>query len=177
LLIVVPSQTHGSYLAVESGTYTPSWIEWSVMAAAATVVLLIILVFARIFPLVHGHEEPLERDAPLPHEPLRTRTALAWALLAIGLVAVGLTDSFRLWSGDELDPRLPLAPVIFAAGVMMLFSTAIIYEILPARRARRAGSRIVDRARTHAAPRVGLAAPLRATERRPIPPPEPRSEP
>jgi molybdopterin-containing oxidoreductase family membrane subunit len=167
LLIVVPSQTHGSYLALEEGTYSPSWIEWSIMAAAASVVLLVILVFARIFPLTHGHEEELTRDTPLARDRLRKLISLVWAAIAVVLVFVGLTDSFRLWSGDELDPRLPFAPVIFAVGVMMLFSTAIIYEVLPARRMRVRSARIVDRARTRAAPpRVAVATPIRATERR-----------
>ena len=146
LLIVVPSQTHGSYLALHDGTYTPSWIEWSIMAGAASLVLLIILVFARIFPLAHGHQPELARDTRLPHDPVRRFVALVWAAIAIVLVVVGLTDSFRLWSGGELDPRLPFAPLLFAAGVMMLFSTAIVYEVLPNRR-RMKPARIVDRAR------------------------------
>jgi molybdopterin-containing oxidoreductase family membrane subunit len=171
LLIVVPSQTHGSFFALEKGVYSPSWIEWSIMAAAASVVLLILLVFARIFPITHGHDEELTRDAKLPRDLVRKLVALVWASIAIVLVVVGLTDSFRLWSGHELDPRLPFAPVIFAAGVMMLFTTAIVYEVLPARRTRTRSARIVDRARTKVAPpRLALASPLRATERRPLPP-------
>ena len=177
LLIVVPSQTHGSYLALEDGRYAPSWIEWAVLAGTIGLVLLIVLVFARIFPLVHGEEPALERDAPLPRDPVRKLVCLGWAATAIALIAVGLTNSFRLWSGTELDPRLPMAPVIFASGVMMLFATAIVYEVLPARRRRPRSPRIVDRARTHAAPRTVLAAALRATERRPIPPPPPPSSP
>jgi len=166
LLIVVPSQTHGSYLALEQGTYTPSWIEWSIMAGAASLVLLIILVFARIFPLAHGHEAELTRDTPLPTDRLRKLAAIVWAGGAITLVIIGLTDSFRLWSGDELDPRLPYAPLIFAVGVMMLFSTAIVYEVLPDRHHRAPKARIVDRARTRAAPpTVARATAIRATER------------
>ncbi len=169
LLIVVPSQTHGSYLALEEGTYSPSWNEWAILAGISSLVLLIILLFARIFPLVHGEELALERDTPLPRDPVRKLFCLAWAAGALALVAVGLTDSFRLWSGSELDPRLPLAPVIFASGVMMLFATAIVYELLPSRRVRTRSPRIVDRARTRAAPpRTALATALRATERRPI---------
>ena len=149
LLIVVPSQTHGSYLALREGTYTPSWIEWSIMAGAASIVLLAILVFARIFPLVHGHEPELTRETPLPRDPVRKLVALAWAAIACALVVVGLTDSFRLWSGDDLDPRFGYSPLVFAGGVMMLFSTAIVYELLPSRR--RAGSRrLVDRFRIRA---------------------------
>jgi molybdopterin-containing oxidoreductase family membrane subunit len=166
LLIVVPSQTHGSYLALEEGTYSPSWIEWSIMAGAAGLVLLIVIVFARIFPLAHGHEEELTRDAPLPRDPIRKLACIAWASIAIVAVVVGLTDSFRLWSGHELDPRLPYAPVVFAAGVMMLFSTAIVYELLPGRHSRARRARIVDRARIHLPPpTLALATPIRATER------------
>ncbi len=167
LLIVVPSQTHGSYLALDEGTYTPSWIEWSIMAGAASLVLLIILVFARVFPLTHGHEPELTRDTRLPRDNPRKIASLVWASIAIVLVAVGLTDSFRLWSGHEIDPRIPFAPLIFAAGVMMLFSTAIVYEILPGRRGRARSARIVERGRARiSAPTVALATPIRATERR-----------
>jgi molybdopterin-containing oxidoreductase family membrane subunit len=170
LLIVVPSQTHGSYLALEEGRYSPSWVEWAVLAGTSSLVLLIILLFARIFPLLHGEEPELERDTPLAPDPIRKLVCLGWAAIAVVLVAVGLTDSFRLWSGGELDPRLPMAPVIFASGVMMLFATAILYEVIPSRRQRVRSPRIVDRARTRAAPhRVALATALRATERRRIP--------
>jgi Ni/Fe-hydrogenase subunit HybB-like protein len=166
LLIVVPSQTHGSYLALEEGTYSPSWIEWSIMAGAASLVLLIILVFARVFPLTPGHQAELTRDTALPPDRWRKLSSLAWAAIAVVLVVVGLTDSFRLWSRGELDPRLPYAPLIFAAGVMMLFSTAIVYELLPGRRPRPPRARIVDRARTRVAPpTVALATSIRATER------------
>jgi len=174
LLIVVPSQTHGSYLALDEGTYGPSWIEWSVMAGAAGLVLLIILLFARIFPLTHGHEPELSRDAPLPRDRVRKAVCIAWALVATALVVVGLTDSFRLWSGDELDPRLPFSPVVFAAGVMMLFTTAVVYEVLPSRRGRHHSARIVDRARSRPAPpRLALPVAIRATERRPSSPGSP----
>jgi hypothetical protein len=95
--------------------------------------------------------------------------------IALALVVVGLTDSFRLWSGGELDPRIPFAPLIFAAGVMMLFSTAIVYELLPGRHTRPPRARIVDRARTRASPpTVATATAIRATER--FDPP-PRSQP
>ncbi|HTR54841.1 MAG TPA: NrfD/PsrC family molybdoenzyme membrane anchor subunit [Kofleriaceae bacterium] len=165
LLIVVPSQTNGAYLALEEGHYSPSWIEWALLAGTASLVLVMVLGFARIFPLVHGEEPDVDRDAPLPRDPIRKLACLLWAAIAVALVFVGLTDSFRLWSGDELDPRIPFAPAIFATGVMMLFATAIVYEVLPSRRRRKRSPRIVDLARTRAAPRVALPAPIRATER------------
>jgi molybdopterin-containing oxidoreductase family membrane subunit len=171
LLIVVPSQTHGAYLALEEGHYSPSWTEWQVLAGLSSLVLLMVLLFARIFPLVHGEQPELERDTPLASDPIRKLVCLGWAVIAIALIVAGLSDSFRMWSGTELDPRLPLAPMIFASGVMMLFATAIIYEVLPSRRQRVRSARIVDRARTRTAPpRVALATALRATERRPMPP-------
>jgi Ni/Fe-hydrogenase subunit HybB-like protein len=168
LLIVVPSQTDGAYLALEQGIYSPSWIEWSIMAGAAGIVLLIILVFARIFPLAHGHQDELTRRTPIPRDPIRALVSLVWAVVAIVLIVVGLTDSFRLWNApDELDPRFPYSPLVFAGGVMMLFSTAIVYEVFPARRRSARSARIVDRARTRAAPaRAALPRPIRATERR-----------
>lgn len=131
LLIVVPSQTHGSMLASFEGDYVPTWIEWAVVSGAAGLVLIAILLFGAIFPLVPGHQPPLVRTLPLPKDPVRGLVTLLWALAAIGFILFGLSDSFRLWSGTEIDPSIPFSPVIFANGVILIFTTAVIYEILP----------------------------------------------
>jgi molybdopterin-containing oxidoreductase family membrane subunit len=134
LLIVVPSQTHGGLLQLREGIYTPTFVELGVVLGAAGLLALAILLFGRVFPLVPTAVDPHRRHAPIPADPLRAAASLTCALLAIGLIALGLSDSFRLWSADELDPRLPFSPAIFATGVILLFSSAIVYETFPARR-------------------------------------------
>jgi molybdopterin-containing oxidoreductase family membrane subunit len=147
LLIVVPSQTHGTYAPIAPGDYSPVWIEWAVVAGAAGIMVASILVFARIFPIAPGEQPPLTRSSPLPRDPVRGFVTLAWAAVAVGLIVFGLTDSFRLWSGGELDPRVPFSPVIFAVGVMMLFTSAVVYELWPGGSRQAARARIVDRGR------------------------------
>jgi len=132
-LIVVPSQTHGALLPIEPPKmYHPTWVEYGVILGLFGLIATAQLVFGRFFPLVptpHGHGRPAAKpDLP------RRGAAFLTALAAIGLIVVGLTDSFRLWSHGEIDPRIPFSPVIFASGVMLLFISAIVYEVFPERR-------------------------------------------
>jgi molybdopterin-containing oxidoreductase family membrane subunit len=134
LLIVVPSQTHGGLLQLREGLYTPTWVEAGVVTGACGLVVLCILIFGRFFPLAPTAVDPKRRHAPIPTEPLRGAATIACVLVAVALIALGLADSFRLFSHGELDPRLPYSPAIFATGVILLFSSAIVYETFPARR-------------------------------------------
>jgi len=132
-LIVVPSQTHGALTPVEPPLpHVPSLVELGVIFGMFGAVALMILIFIRIFPIV-----PTPHDGPRlrrpPRDALRTLVTISTAAAAVFLIALGLTDSFRLYSGHEIDPRLPFAPVIFASGVMLLFSSAIVYELFPKR--------------------------------------------
>lgn len=129
LLIVVPSQTHGTMLPVE----TPHWYIPSVLEVGAAlglfgVVALLILVFGRIFPLVPSSHEA---HGPPPRDVPRVVATTVWGLGAAGLITFGLVDSFRLLRPSELDPVFPFAPVIFATGVMTLFLSAAVYELFP----------------------------------------------
>lgn len=162
LLIVVPSQTHGGHLQLREGLYTPTWVEIGVVLGAAGLLVLGILLFGRIFPLVPTPVPEARRHAAVPREPLRVLATVTCALIAAGLIAFGLSDSFRMWSGDELDPRVPFSPAIFAAGVILLFSSAIVYETFPARRRRATPRRVIrpPRARIH---RVDVRAQLRSS--------------
>jgi len=134
LLLVVPSQTHGGLMKMQAGMYTPTWVEVGVVIGAAGLLALAILVFGRIFPLVPTRIEPARVKVHIPFEPLRTGATVMCALGSLLLIAIGLSDSFRMWSGGEYDPRLPYAPVIFATGVILLFSSAIVYETFPLHR-------------------------------------------
>jgi molybdopterin-containing oxidoreductase family membrane subunit len=132
VLIVVPSQTHGALLPVDHGEYAPTTIEYGIIVGLFGLVAFAMLVFARVFPVVPTHVAPVPRAKEThPRGGVRQMATWATALVALALIAVGLADSFRLFSGPELDPRIPYSPVMFAGGVMLLFSSAIVYELIP----------------------------------------------
>ncbi len=57
-LIAVPSQTHGQLLPYADGAYSPSWVEWAVVASLVAFGALIIGVFMKVLPIVEiNHEE------------------------------------------------------------------------------------------------------------------------
>jgi molybdopterin-containing oxidoreductase family membrane subunit len=127
-LIVVPSQIEGTLLPLERGTYAPDMLEVGVVSGLIGMVLLMILLFGRLFPLVPSAHEITGQPR---RDPPRAWATLAWLLFGAGLVTVGLLDAFRLLRPGEVDPSIPFAPVIFAAGVIVLFSAAIVYEVFP----------------------------------------------
>jgi hypothetical protein len=143
-LLVVPSQTHGALLPVtKARTYLPTWVELGIVAGLCALIALVLLVFGRVFPLVPSPApqtvEPAAR--PEPHTARGIVTAVV-AALALALIGVGLADSFRLFSRGENDPVLPFSPLLFAGGVMLLFTSAVVYELYGARgRGRSYGSR------------------------------------
>lgn len=136
LLIIVPSQTHGARIQFSSGSYTPSWVEFGFVVGLVGLMALLILLFTRFFPIVPDPElmksDAYERAKKWPHDRLRITVTVAWALVSLSLLGVGLADSLRMWTGgNEIDPRIPYSPLLFAFGVMMMFCTAIVYEALP----------------------------------------------
>ena len=77
-LIVVPSLSHPR-LPMTAASYTPSWVEWSLLAAFLAMFLLLYAVFTKLFPIVsiweiregreHGIREVTERvESYLPAE-------------------------------------------------------------------------------------------------------------
>ncbi len=56
-LIVVPSQTHGTLLPYEPGSYSPTWIEYSVVLGLFGLGTLMIGAFFKIFPALPLHRE------------------------------------------------------------------------------------------------------------------------
>jgi molybdopterin-containing oxidoreductase family membrane subunit len=137
-LIVVPSQTHGALTPIVAGKpYVPTLAEYGVVLGLFGIVAFAVLVFVRIFPAVPS-DHPSE-DAP-PRDLLRVGLTGLTVLTALGLIALGLADSFRLFSGRETDPRIPYSPLVFASGVIILFCAAIVYEVLPDARPARFGA-------------------------------------
>jgi molybdopterin-containing oxidoreductase family membrane subunit len=51
-LIVVPSQTDGQLLPYDRGSYVPTWSEWAVVIGLISLGALMIIGFAKIFPIV-----------------------------------------------------------------------------------------------------------------------------
>jgi molybdopterin-containing oxidoreductase family membrane subunit len=61
LLIVVPSQTHGAMLPYPPGTYSPTWVEYSVVGALFALGTLLYVLFSKVFPIIELPVEPVER--------------------------------------------------------------------------------------------------------------------
>ncbi|MEE8330609.1 MAG: NrfD/PsrC family molybdoenzyme membrane anchor subunit [Acidimicrobiia bacterium] len=62
-LIVVPSQTHGTLLPYEVGSYSPSWVEYGVVAGLFALGALLIGLFIKAFPVlpIDDDEEVMSR--------------------------------------------------------------------------------------------------------------------
>ncbi len=60
LLIVVPSQTHGTLLPYPPGTYSPTWVEYGIILGLFGLGTLMYLVFSKIFPIIELPEEGVE---------------------------------------------------------------------------------------------------------------------
>ncbi len=56
-LIVVPSQTHGRLLPYEAGTYSPTWVEYGVIAGLLAFGALAIILFFKVFPIMEVEPE------------------------------------------------------------------------------------------------------------------------
>jgi molybdopterin-containing oxidoreductase family membrane subunit len=133
LLLVVPSQTDGSLLPLEPGSYAPTFIEIGVVLGLGAMVAFIIFVFARIFPLVPSEHPRADKSGPPRQWGRMAATTLSLAV-ATTLIVFGLADSFRLLRPSEIDPVVPFSPVVFAVGVIVLFGSAAVYEVFPRRR-------------------------------------------
>ncbi len=53
---VVPSQTHGSLLPYETGSYSPSWVEYSVVLGLFALGALMYVLFTKVFPIMSPPE-------------------------------------------------------------------------------------------------------------------------
>ncbi len=131
-LVLVAWQTHGLGLPWPAGTYHPTSIEWSVLAGVAAAAVLAFLLLAKVCPV--GTEAAREAADPAPTG-RRRRLLVTAACLILGLAAasVGLALSAGFASAPFLDPILPGSPLVFLAGLMVMASAALAYELIPER--------------------------------------------
>jgi hypothetical protein len=164
-LLVVPSQTHGALAPTDPpGVYAPTWVELGMVAGMFGIIGLAVLVFVRIFPISATPHPAEAAPTRIERDWLRVAATSLTGAVALAVIAVGLSDSFRLWSGGGIDPRIPYSPALFAGGVILLFASAIVYETFPARRPRLPRARILRAARVKSAPRL-RASPARVKAR------------
>ena len=52
VLIVVPSQTHGTLLPYGIGAYSPTWVEYSVIVGLLALGALLYILFMKVFPIM-----------------------------------------------------------------------------------------------------------------------------
>jgi len=61
-LIVVPSQTHGRLLPYETGTYSPTWVEYGVVLGLVGLGTLAYVLFFKVFPIMEVRDESGEAE-------------------------------------------------------------------------------------------------------------------
>ncbi|MEE9154636.1 MAG: polysulfide reductase, partial [candidate division NC10 bacterium] len=52
VLIVLPSQTHGTLLPYVTGSYSPTWVEYSVILGLLALGALLYTLFMKVFPIM-----------------------------------------------------------------------------------------------------------------------------
>jgi Ni/Fe-hydrogenase subunit HybB-like protein len=73
--IVVPTLMHPR-LPYETGVYTPSWVEWSILAGCFALFAIIYMVFTKLFPIVSIWEVQEGREKAIGEVGERLRTYL-----------------------------------------------------------------------------------------------------
>ncbi len=131
-LLVVPSQTHGMLLPWPEGSYVPSPVELGVVFGLVCLGALMYSVFLWVFPIIPGAHEEAEVLGSLGR--VRLVTSLLVLALGVGVGAVGFALSNRVGTRPTADPLVPFSPVIFIVGLMLMFGSAAIYEIIPPRK-------------------------------------------
>lgn len=56
-LIVVPSQTHGTLMPYTTGTYSPTWVEYSIILGLFALGALLFILFMKVFPIMEIREK------------------------------------------------------------------------------------------------------------------------
>jgi Ni/Fe-hydrogenase subunit HybB-like protein len=130
--LLVAWQTHGLALPYAAGSYSPTGIEGFVALGIVAVCILCLLPAVRLIPFA---PVAVDRRAPKRvRDGRRTVLAALWFLLGLLVTAVGLIASARVGTEASMDPLVTGSPVIFIVGLVMLATTAALYELLPERR-------------------------------------------
>ena len=130
-LLLVAWQTHGLGLSWPAGAYHPTWVECSVLAG---VVAAAVLAFLLLSGVCAAETTSLKTAAPaLAGDRRRLLVTAACLVLGLALACVGLALSAGLGSTPFLDPILPGSPLVFLAGLLLMASSAIVYEVIPER--------------------------------------------
>jgi Ni/Fe-hydrogenase subunit HybB-like protein len=82
-VIVVPT-LQVPLMPFEFGAYTPTWVEWSITAAAFAAFILIFALFAKIIPLISVWEVAGEAEKEESKEPSAHAVAEKGETLALG---------------------------------------------------------------------------------------------
>ena len=140
-LVLVAWQTHGLGLPWPAGTYHPSRIEWSVLAGAAAAAVLVFLLLAKVCPAgtesaseMSGHDHDLSQLARDYGDRRRLLATGACLILGLAGAGVGLALSAGFASAPFLDPILPGSPLVFLAGLFLMLSAPLAYELIPERK-------------------------------------------
>jgi Ni/Fe-hydrogenase subunit HybB-like protein len=51
-IVVLPSQTHGTLLPYGEGSYTPSWVEASILLGLVALGIMMFTIFMKLFPIL-----------------------------------------------------------------------------------------------------------------------------
>jgi molybdopterin-containing oxidoreductase family membrane subunit len=135
-LLVVPSQTHGTLSNWPVGSYTPSWVELSAITGLFALGALLYLVYIKVYPIIPLQSLGVLESRAVPRESRRsgaTRRFLFMSTLLFGLAlaVTGFALSARVGTLPYLDPIVPFSPVMFIAGMVIVFMSAVVYETLP----------------------------------------------
>jgi Ni/Fe-hydrogenase subunit HybB-like protein len=130
-LVLVVWQTHGLGLPWPAGTYHPTRIEWSVLAGVAAAAALVFMLLAKVCKA--GTETASVAGAPVPAGGRRLLATWASLILGFATAGVGLSLSAGFASVPFLDPIRPGSPLVFLAGLFLMLSAPLAYEMIPER--------------------------------------------
>lgn len=130
-LLVVPSQTHGMLLPYETGVYSPTWVEYSVVGGLLALGTLLYMTFVKIFPIIPIETHHAEEAVPHHTGILRPALTIGTLVTGVAMAVTGFLLSARFGTERYQDPIMPYAPVLFISGVVTCLLSSVVYELLP----------------------------------------------